>query len=199
MYEHISYLPENYEKTEKEYPLLIFLHDEAQQGYEFEKIKNIGIPKLLESKKLHLDMITVCPQAPKGETWKTGKLMNLLAKINVLYRINTDKIYFVGIGIGGYGALKFATIYKDIPTAVISVAGGGNENMAFYLKNIPIWIFHGIEDEQIPFYKAKALVDALQNNEHLNFTAIENAGHEIIDTVFDNQQIFNWILEQREK
>ncbi len=194
MYEHITYLPEDYEKTDKDYPLLVFLHDKEQQGVEFDRVRNIALPKLLENKKLKLNLITVAPQAPENETWKATKIMNLLAKINIQYRIDTDKIFFIGIGIGGYGALKFATIYNDIPTKIISIAGGGNENMAFYLKDIPIWLIHGTEDDIIPFYKTKALANALENkNINLKFTAIENAGHEIIDSVFEDMKIYDWL------
>lgn len=196
MYEHLTYLPENYEQTENDYPLIVFLHDKDQQGFEFDKIKKIGIPKQIESGKLKLKMIIIAPQAPTNETWKATKLIDLLAKVNVQYRIDSNKIYFVGIGIGGYGALKFATIYKDIPTAIISVAGGGNENMSFYLKDIPTWLIHGTKDEIIPFYKTKALADILETeNKKFKFTTIEDSGHEIIDTIFENNEIYEWLLK----
>ena len=194
MYEHITYLPENYEQTEKDYPLLVFLHDREQQGSEFDKIRNIGLPKLLENKSLKLDKIVIAPQAPENETWKASKIMNLLAKVNIQYRIDSDKIFFIGIGIGGYGALKFATIYNDIPTAIVSIAGGGNANMVFYLKNIPVWLIHGTEDEIIQFYKTKALADALEKeNQNFRFTELKNAGHEITDTIFDDNKIIDWL------
>jgi len=195
MYEHITFLPQNYEQTNNSYPLLFFLHDKEQQGFDFDAIRNIGIPKLINNKELELDMITIAPQAPTDESWKTNKLIDLLAKVNIQYRIDTNKIYFVGIGVGGYGALKFATIYKDIPSAIISVAGGGNENMAFYLQKTPVWLIHGTDDKIIPFYKTKALADALEINTKLKLTILKNKGHEIVDTVFKNNELYEWLLK----
>jgi predicted peptidase len=196
MYEHITYLPQGYEKTEKNYPLLIFLHDKEQAGYEFDKIRSVALPKLLEDKYLSLDMIIVAPQTPPQESWKATKLMQLLIKLDLEYRIDTNRIYFTGIGYGGHGALKFATVYKNIPAAIISVAGGGNENMAFYLQNIPLWLFHGTEDQKIPFYKAEALAKKLESlNPNFNFTAIENAGYEICEEIYKNTEIYEWLLK----
>jgi predicted peptidase len=196
MYEYLTFLPENYEKTARDFPLIFYLHDTEQAGTDFNLITSSGLPKLLNNKELEINFIVVSPQLDVGETWKVSKIFQTLQVLLMQYRINKNQIYFVGSGIGGYGALKFATIHKDIPAAIISVAGGGNENMAFYLQNIPIWFFHGKNDEKIPFYKTEKLVDALKSkNQHINFTVFENSGHEIIDNIFKDKNIYDWLIK----
>ncbi len=194
MYEYLTFLPEGYEVQDIDYPLIVYLHDAGQNGYEFDLVRNSGLPKLLINNTVKLDMIVVAPQAPPGETWKSAKLLKMLNVLTMQYRINTQKIFFIGVGTGGYGSLKFATVHREIPKAVISIAGGGNENMAFYLQKSNIWLFHGTDDEVIPFYKAKALAEALeQTGANVRFTPINGADHNISEQVLTDTEINKWL------
>ncbi len=194
MYEYLTFLPEGYEVQDIDYPLIVYLHDAGQNGYEFDLVRNSGLPKLLISKQIKLEMIVVAPQAPPCETWKATKLLQMLNVLTMQYRIDKQNIFFIGVGTGGYGSLKFATVHKEIPKAIISIAGGGNENMAFYLQNTKIWLFHGTNDEVIPFYKAKALANALeQAGANFRFDAIENGKHDIADKILTNAEIYKWL------
>ncbi len=194
MYEFITYLPEGYEQSEKDYPLLVFLDNP-----EIEDVNESVIAKALKNSDLRPEMIIVAPFPEAGQTWKAKKVYDLIALLSMNYRIDQSRIYLSGIGYGGYGALKFATVYKDIPAAILTVGAGGNENMAFYLKNIPLWLIHSENDENIPFYKAQALADKLNDAVNFSFTKSKLSHDELSKQIYSNPETYDWFLKFENK
>ncbi|MCC6637521.1 MAG: hypothetical protein IT278_07315, partial [Ignavibacteriaceae bacterium] len=47
-YDYLAYLPDGYEDTSKNFPLLIFLHGSGERGNDLEKVKVHGVPKHIE-------------------------------------------------------------------------------------------------------------------------------------------------------
>src|SRR5947209_2664078 len=60
---YLLYLPPGYEKAEKPFPLILFLHGAGENGDNLDKVKVHGPPKIVE-KKNDFGFIVVSPQAP---------------------------------------------------------------------------------------------------------------------------------------
>jgi predicted peptidase len=75
--------------------------------------------------------------------------------------IDTDRVYVTGLSMGGYGSWRLAGDHPERFAAVAPVCGVGNPADAEKLKQLPIWVFHGTEDQAVPFQKSKEMVEAI--------------------------------------
>ncbi len=199
MYKYLTYEPENFSKDE-EIPLLIFLHGSPQRSNNFDKLRNVPIPKYLEDKTLTLPMLVIAPLCPTDSSWDTQHLFDTYNDVLKKYNIDQKRIYLTGFSMGGFGALKFAKEYPDIFAAVAPVCSGGTTLFSEYLKDIPFWFFHGKKDQIIDYQKTKELVEDMKNyNPFVKFTTYEYHGHKIWDETYANEKLYSWFLSNVKK
>ena len=85
------YLPEGYNKdTLARWPLMLFLHGSGESGYDINKVKAHGPPKLAENGK-RFPFIIVSPQSAVPNGWDIETLYQLLQHIKKQYRVDEKK------------------------------------------------------------------------------------------------------------
>jgi predicted peptidase len=196
---YLLFLPEGYGKEHKRWPLILFLHGAGERGDDLEKVKKHGPPKIVQTKK-DFPFIVVSPQCPEGQWWtrKTEMLINLLDTIVARYDVDTDRIYLTGLSMGGFGAWALASEYPDRFAAVVPICGGGNRIMSLWLKDVPIWAFHGGKDNVVPVEESKELVDAINaRGGHAKLTIYPDANHDSWTRTYDNPKLYDWLLQHR--
>ncbi len=199
MYPYLTYKPDNFIENNK-YPLLIFLHGTPQRGDNFDKLRNVPLPKYLETGRISLPMFTIAPLCPDGHSWETETLWATFQDVIKKYNIDEKRVYLTGFSMGGFGALKFAKDYPDIFAAVAPVCSGGTALFAEYLKNIPFWFFHGKRDLIIEYTKTEELVDELKKyNPEVKFTIYAYGDHKIWNETYANERLYKWFLEHEKK
>ena len=68
------------------------------------------------------------------------------------------------------------------------------------LANVPVWAFHGTEDEIIPLEAEQKLVDALKAcGGDVQFTIFPDVGHDLSSERVYNSELYGWLLEQSRK
>jgi len=199
-YDYLLYLPSEYSTQAKEYPLVIYLHGGSQKGTDLNKLKTYGLPYLVD-KGTDFDFIIASPQCPDNKYWSTDNWFDsLYLDLKSKYRIDTSKVYLTGISMGGYGVFITAMDFPDKFAALIPLCGGCNDSdttRICNLSNIPIWAFHGTDDDKIPFRETERIVDALEECDgKIKFTPIENEGHNIQYMYENNPDIYDWMLKQ---
>jgi predicted peptidase len=200
-YNYLLYLPKDYSKSEKKYPLLIYLHGGSQRGNDLNKLKVYGLPYLIDKGK-NFDFIIVSPQCPENRYWTTENWFEpLYSDLMMRYRIDTDKIYCTGISIGGYGVYIVAMDFPDKFTAIVPLCGGINDSdtsRVCNICNIPIWTFHGTADDKIPINETERIVSRLRKCKgKIKFTKLQNEGHGIEYLYEIKSQIYEWLLKQK--
>jgi len=102
--DYLLYLPKDYGKVEKQWPLMIFLHGADERGTNLDLIKEYGPAKLAEEGK-DLGFIIVSPQCPDGKWWSNciEKVMALIDETCDNYNVDQSRIYLTGLSMGGYG------------------------------------------------------------------------------------------------
>lgn len=159
-------------------------------------LKANGLPKYLEERG-DFSFIVVSPQCPDDEEWSTDKLDRLLDRIIQEYGIDEDRIYLTAIGEGASAAWRFANIRPNRFAAIAPVCGGGNPHEACFLRDLPVWIFHGAQDRIFPVSEAQGMVLALKLcGGIVNFTIYPEAGHDSWTATYANPQLYSWFLEQ---
>ena len=194
---YLLYLPAGYEKADKAWPLLMFLHGSGESGDDLAKVKAHGPPKLIENKTLDFPCIVVSPQSP-GRGWNADILAALLDDLAAKYRVDKDRIYLTGLSMGGFGTWSLAAAYPTRFAAIVPICGGGNPADAAKLKDLPIWVFHGAQDRTVSVDSSERMVKALKAlGSEVKFTIYPDAGHDSWTATYENPELYQWLFAQR--
>jgi predicted peptidase len=196
--DYLLYLPPEYERKNG-WPLILFLHGAGERGNDIQRVKDDGLPEMLEKGK-KLPFIVVSPQCPRGEAWnsKLKALSALIDEIVANYKVDQDRVYLTGLSMGGFGTWALAADTPDRFAAIIPICGGGDLTSVGRLKHLPIGAFHGAKDDIVPIEGTRELVDALTKvHGNVKFTVYPELKHDSWTVTYDNPEIYKWLLEQK--
>jgi predicted peptidase len=198
---YLLYLPIDYSSSNKNFPLILFLHGAGERGDDLKLMKIHGIPKIVEQQK-DFPFIAVSPQCPQDRWWVDPWLIEalnaLLDEIIKNYRVDESRVYLTGLSMGGFGTWAVSMMYPEKFAAIAPVCGGGMPWMAFRIKDIPVWAFHGAKDEVVPIYRSKEMVEALKKiGGNVKFTIYPEAGHDSWTETYNNPELYKWFLEHQ--
>lgn len=189
-------LPQEYDASDKPWPLVLFLHGKGECGTDLNQLKKHGPPKLIDEQK-QFPFILVSPQSPTYG-WKPPELSALLDDIVAGYRVDRDRTYVTGLSMGGFGTWALAALEPDRFAAIVPICGGGDPTDATKLKHLPIWVFHGAKDEIVRLAKSKEMVDALKKaGSAVKFTVYPEVEHDSWTQTYENAEVWAWLLQQK--
>ncbi len=194
---YLLYLPENYGKdTAARWPLLLFLHGSGESGTDVSRVALHGPPELVKNGK-KFPFILLSPQSDKPSGWNTDMLYKLLQEIKQRYHIDPDRIYLSGLSMGGYGTWQLAMEHPEEFAAIAPVCAGGDTSNTWKIHNIPVWAFHGADDDVVlPVYGRNMTAAASRYNKNVRFTLYQNTNHNSWDTTYRNDSLYTWLLAQ---
>ena len=201
---YLLYLPEDYGKEKKLWPMILFLHgfSVGERGDDFDLIGIHGPPKLVSQGK-QFPFIIVSPQCPENEWWSNEVLINLLDEVIDKYSVDPDRVYLTGLSMGGYGAWHLALAYPDRFAAVAPICGGGIPGIVKYVegvKDLPVWVFHGAKDPVVPISESEKMVDVFKEmGREIKFTVYPEAMHDSWTKTYNNPELYEWFLEHNLK
>ncbi|MHC4864851.1 MAG: carboxylesterase family protein [Planctomycetota bacterium] len=194
---YLLFLPDDFRQEDQRWPLILFLHGMGQCGDDLEKVKDHGIPKVVEG-RTDLPFIVVSPQCPEGQMWRNDVLINLLDEVTGRYPVDEDRMYLTGLSMGGGGTWYLACEYPDTFAAIAPICGWGTPSKAASLKNVPVWAFHGAEDKTIPVKHSEEMVQAVKDSGgDAKLTVYPQAGHDSWTQTYDNRELYDWFLSHR--
>jgi predicted peptidase len=193
---YLLFLPEDYGKQEKDWPMMLFLHGAGERGSDLQKVKIHGPPKIVEAQG-DFPFVVVSPQCPEDRWWNDDLdvLIKLLDEIVATYDIDQDRVYLTGLSMGGYGTWALASKYPDRFAAIAPICGGGTMLMALGLKDVPVWAFHGAKDQVVPVGESERMVETINaRGGNAKLTAYPEAGHDSWTKSYENQELYDWLL-----
>jgi len=191
---YLLYLPEGYESSTRQWPLVLFLHGAAETGENIEKLRNAGLPKVLE-KKHDFPFVVVSPQSRRGG-WNADALNALLDEVMTQYKIDPERVYVTGLSMGGFGTWELGCTYPERFAAIAPICGGGSPSRAKELKNVAVWAFHGAKDRVVPVARTEAMINALKEAGcQPKLTIYPEAGHDSWTETYNNPELYTWFLE----
>jgi len=196
-YQYISNLPSDF-KVNEATPLLIFLHGSGERGTDLEKVKVHGPPKLAALGK-NIPAIVISPQCPSDERWETSRLEALLAEVKSKYKIDESRIYLTGLSMGGYGTMSWAYAHPEHFAAIAPICGGIlQEDRTEAIKDIPMWAFHGDQDQVVPIEQTNTYIQALKDvGGNPKYTIYPGVGHDSWTATYDNPEFWKWLFNQK--
>jgi predicted peptidase len=195
-YNHLLFLPNHDAAKEQLLPTIVFLHGAGEKGSNLDDVKRHGIAKVVEEQP-NFAFITISPQCPRGQFWSVKRLSMLLDEALAVYPIDSDRIYLTGLSMGGYGTWRWSAAEPQRFAAIAPVCGGGEHN-ARNLKNLPVWAFHGAQDDIVPLGESEQMVAALQAcGGNVKFTVYPEANHDSWTQTYNNPQLYEWFLQHQ--
>ncbi|HTX88016.1 MAG TPA: prolyl oligopeptidase family serine peptidase [Bacteroidales bacterium] len=193
----LLFLPEKYGQKDQTWPMILFLHGSGERGTNLELVKKQGPPRMVDTLP-DFPFIVVSPQAPGNGTWVPEELNALMEILVHKLAIDRSRIYLTGLSMGGRGTWEFATEYPEWFAAIAPLCGGGDPDRACRLKEVPVWAFHGAQDNVVPIKEQQDMVDALKEcGGDVKFTIYPDAGHDVWTKAYAGTALYNWFLEHK--
>lgn len=198
--EYLVYLPEGYsEQNEQEWPLIMFLHGAAEWGNNINLVKRRALPKLIEQ-GANFPFIIVSPQCPNGYWWteKLDALTVVLDEVESKYAVDAEQVYLTGVSMGGCGTWDLACRHPGRFAAIAPICGGGQWDLAYRLKTVPVWAFHGAKDPVVPLRESTEMADALKRTGgDVQLTVYWEGKHDSWTATYNNPKLYEWFLSHR--
>jgi len=197
---YLLYLPQDYD-ADKKSQMILFLHGRGESDGPLSLVAKWGPPRMAAIGD-ELNYVLVSPQCPGDDSWnkptQQKRLVELLDHIVATYSIDTDHVALTGLSMGGYGSWRLAADHPQRFSAIVPVCGGGDPDDAEKLKDLPIWIFHGDQDEAVPFQRSVEMFEAIQKvgGTQVKFTSMEHIGHNCWSATYATPQLVEWISQQ---
>jgi len=196
---YLVYLPEEYGKTKRKWPLLVFLHGAGERGDDIARVRIHG-PAHYWKKRGKQPFIMIAPQCPEDEWWSLDVLEAFLDEILERYPVDEDRVYLTGLSMGGFGAWNWSVHRPDRFAALVPICGGGNPKKVVAIKDIPVWAFHGAKDETVRLEESEKMVEALRKaGGKVKFTVYPEAKHDSWTETYNNPKVYEWLLKQKRK
>lgn len=191
----VEYSPKN---KREGMPIIIQLHGAGERGEggdDLVLVDKHGFSNVIPDKEF--DAIFVMPQCPKDTFWaaRVESIIKFIEAVIEEYKADRNRVYLVGLSMGGYGTWFTAMARPDLFAAIAPVCGGGMAWNAATLT-MPVWAFHGALDQTVSFNQSKEMIDKLTSlGRDARLTVFENEGHSI-QTLAMKEELINWLLSK---
>jgi predicted peptidase len=207
--------PLNYDSSLK-YPMITFLHGAGERGNDNKIQLNFAGQIFTDDEIMKIyPAFVLVPQCPEEYRWVETDwslerhkmpespskpftlLMPLIEKILLSYNIDKNRLYLLGLSMGGFGVWDLISRFPDKFAAAVPICGGGDEEQAKKLINIPIWVFHGELDKVVLPSRSVNMINAIKNaGGNPKFTLYPNVGHGSWNNAFSEPELFPWLFGQ---
>lgn len=178
-------------------PLVVFLHGSSLCGNDLNRVKRYGTIAAIERGR-DIDAFVIAPQNP-GSSWKADKVMRIVDWAEKHYNIDKNRIYVLGMSLGGYGTIDVAASYPDRIAAAIAMCGGGTVKSMGDLNKVPLWIVHGTGDRAVSISQSDKVVAAMRNADaatpRLIYNRVPGMNHSAPARMFYMPETYEWLFK----
>jgi predicted peptidase len=204
-------------------PVILFLHGAGERGIDGLKPTQVGLGTAIRNEPARVPAIVVFPQAPDDERWigaPADAAMAALDRTLVELDGDRDRVYLTGLSLGGFGTWHLAMLHPDRFAAIVPICGGivpaGTASSvrqspltegaadphafaAARVRHLPVWIFHGRDDQAILPTESRKMADALNaaGAANVRYTEYEGVGHNAWDRAYGEAALWRWLFAQK--
>ena len=204
-------------KAGVKYPLILFLHGSGECGTDNLRQLTVGLPALMANLRQRPEPVMVlAPQCQAGNGWVRRLAMSesyaaskepapalevvleLCRYLIAERQADPDRIYITGLSLGGFGTWDAIQREPELFAAAIPVCGGGDIRRLQGIKRLPIWVFHGSQDKNVPVECSRRMVELLKQlgSRKVRYTEYKGAGHMVWDQTYANAEVIDWLFRQ---
>ena len=204
------------------YPLVLFLHGHGERGDNNEK--QLAHGSLLFSNPSNEDQFpafVVFPQCDSGKEWtvpydersfmpgapipeesyEEKLVIGLLDDLIKNYPIDSNRVYIMGISMGGIGTYDLVVRYPEKFAAAVPICGAIDPTRLSVAKDVPFYIFQGADDRVVPILAGREAYKALRAaGADVKYQEYYGADHsETWIDAFNNPNLLPWMFSQSKK
>jgi predicted peptidase len=223
-YKYQVFVPEDWTPHHK-WPVILALHGAGERGSDGLLQTTVGIGPAIRLHRSVIEAIVVMPQCPKNYWWMLPPIddmaMAALAAATKEFHGDARRTYLTGLSMGGYGAWYLAQKYPGRFAALVVICGGIRPPAAAqkaypdlvkytppdspksYLAaaervgKIPVWIFHGADDEIVPVTESQRMAEAMkQVGAEVHYTEYPGVGHPSWIKAYEDPRLFPWLFSK---
>lgn len=184
------------DSTEK-IPVLFYFHGAGERGSDIKQVLKHGPPKLIEEGKAFPFMV-ISPQCPANTYWRKINLIAFIDEMISKYRVDQERIFLTGNSMGGYCTWFLAITFPYMFAAIAPICGGGDSTQVFKIKHLPVWAFHGEEDEVVPYSETAKMVRQLREvGGNVKFTSYPDTDHDSWTPAYATDELYDWLIQQK--
>mgnify|MGYP002621994546 CR=1 FL=1 len=188
-------IPDTYEEQKEEMPLILFLHGHSLSGTDLNRVRKYGCLDAISMGR-DINALIVAPQDPGGP-WNALKLNNILDWVQERFVFDTNRIYVIGMSMGGYGTFQYVGTYPDRVAAAMAFCGGSNLRDHCGLNKVPLWIIHGTADRAVGVGESQKVVNAMKacgKTDLLRFDKFPGVNHSQLAKMFYIPETYEWLF-----
>jgi predicted peptidase len=223
-YKYQVFVPENWTFHQK-WPIILFLHGAGERSDDGLQQTDVGIGTAIRNDRSRIPAIVVMPQCRKNLWWIQPPMENLaiatLEAATKEFHGDALRTYLMGLSMGGYGAWHLAEKYHGRFAALVVICGGirpptptlkaypelaqwtppdepkSYSKAAEKVGKIPVWIFHGADDEIVPVTESQRMHAAMkQIGAEVHYTEYPGVRHVSWDKAYDEPKLFPWLFSK---
>ncbi len=199
-------------------PIILALHGAGERGSDGLLQTEVGLGGAIRRHPERWPAIVVFPQAPPEQPWQglpARVAMMALAQEEQAFRTDPDRVYLMGLSMGGNGTWylaynnpeRFAAIvpvcgFAGTFRALPAVAPGPDPYAALAVKiaRLPVWIVHGAADSVVPVGESRKMAAALQAaGANVTYKELPGVNHNSWDPGFGDAALPAWLFQQRRR
>jgi len=194
--------------------VILFLHGRGERGSEGMWQTQIGLPQAVRDHPERWPFVVVMPQCPQANYWTDPDMLSMamaaLDRETEEFHLDTEHTYLTGLSMGGYGAWELARQHPKRWASVAIMAGGifwsyeperwqqAATLPAEYARavgRLPVWIFHGSDDNVVIERQSELMYEALQaSGGRVKLSIYQGLRHDCWDRAYDDPELPRWFL-----
>jgi predicted peptidase len=212
------YVPNTYDRH-RPLPVILFMHGSGERGSDGLKQTQVGMPAQIRLHRDWFDAIVVMPQCPDDSVFRgvvAQAAFEAFDKSVAEFHGDRERLYVTGLSMGAYGVWQQIVDHPGVFAAAVAVSGGltpsadmanlyvsvkGDDPYAYVAqmtKDLPVWIFHGGQDDVVPTVQSRTLVAAMKAaGSSPRYTEYPDLGHGAWDRAYGGEELWKWLFAQR--
>lgn len=195
------------------FPLMVFLHGASEAAPAPLSAVTVNGPPNKVMRHKDFPFVLVSPQVT-GPTWGSqtavAAVLALVDHMISKYAIDPARVILTGISMGGNGVWTIGAARPATFAGLVPICGWGSTEGVVPLAQakVPVWAFHGRNDETIPVRKTEEMIAALREAGGIARATIyhnspapaaypELVGHASWLQAYEDVELFRWMLARR--
>ena len=215
--------PEKLDKGKK-YPLVLFLHGSGERGNNNEaQLIHGGNMFLNPVVREEYPAFVLFPQCPENQSWYNNRASNIEGKfagerypedpeittpmqsvkelLDVYLKrddVDTNRIYVMGLSMGGMGTFDMLCRFPHLFAAAIPICGGVNPTrLEKAAPTASISIYHGDKDTSVVVENSREAYRALRRaGQTPKYHEFPGCGHNSWDPAYNQPDFMSWLFSQ---
>jgi predicted peptidase len=219
-YRYQVFVPDGW-TSKQEWPVVLFLHGSGERGSDNQKQLSQGLPPWQREHGTGFPAVVVIPQAPDDRSWSGAverAVMRALDASVAEFHGDRRRVYLTGLSMGGYGAWQLAVDHPQAFAAAAVICGGilplddepqlrvegipaGADPYAWlaaHIGDLPVWIFHGSDDDVVPPRDSRAMRTAIEaRHGEVRYTEFPGVRHGSWGPAYATAELWPWMFGHR--